>query len=417
MLKFIHAADPHLHSPLRGLERYDGAPKDELRVATRQAFIALVDLALEESVDLLLIAGDLYDGSLRDFNAGLFFIGQMNRLREAGIPVVLIAGNHDAANKMTRSLKLPDNVTRLDHERPQSKLFEGLGVAVHGQSFAKQAVTENLSTAYPKAAAGLFNIGLLHTCLAGREGHERYAPCSIEGLLTKGYDYWALGHVHEREVFAEEPYIAFAGNLQGRHIREQGAKGCLLVTVGDDHRAKVEFRALDVVRWQRVRVDASTTANLDEALEAIGAVLDAASRECEGRTLAARVELAGASPAHGLFAAHRQRLTSEIRALASGIDSGHVWIEKVVLATAPLGQPSANLDGPIGTLRRLLAELRADPSRIREFAELDELASRVPAEVTERDSLRFDDPAWLASILEESEPLLVERLRGKGDGA
>ena len=104
-------------------------------------------------------------------------------------------------------------------------MLEDLGLAVHGQGFAKREVTEDLSSAYPQADPHLFNIGLLHTCLDGKPGHEPYAPCTVDGLRSKGYQYWALGHVHNREVVSQDPWIVFPGNIQGRHARETGSQG------------------------------------------------------------------------------------------------------------------------------------------------------------------------------------------------
>src|SRR5262245_49868226 len=168
MFKFIHAADIHLDSPLRGLEHYDGAPVAHIRGATRQALVNLVELALAEQVAFVLIAGDLYDGEWRDYNTGLFFAAQMSKLREVDIQVGIIAGNHDAASHMTRYLRLPDNVTMFAVHHPQTVYLKAWDVALHGQGFAKRAVTVDLSTAYPQPDPSLFNIGLLHTSLNGR---------------------------------------------------------------------------------------------------------------------------------------------------------------------------------------------------------------------------------------------------------
>lgn len=182
MIRFIHTADIHLDSPLKGLERYDGAPVDEIRGATRQAFENLVELAIDREVDFVLIAGDLYDGDWKDHNTGLFFVGQMNRLREVGIPVVMISGNHDAANKMTRSLRLPDNLERLGHTRPTASKLDRLaelGVAIHGQSFEKPAQFDNLAQGYPHKQSGMLNIGLLHTSL---DGVDWKAQAAARGL-------------------------------------------------------------------------------------------------------------------------------------------------------------------------------------------------------------------------------------------
>ena len=131
---------------------------------------------------------------------------------------------------ITRKLKLP-HIHVLPHEHPGTVVLESAGFAIHGQSFARAAVTDNLVLRYPEPLAGWINIGLLHTGLTGLEGHERYAPCTIEDLRARGYDYWALGHVHRHKVLQEDPYIVFSGNLQGRHTRETGPKGAVKVTV------------------------------------------------------------------------------------------------------------------------------------------------------------------------------------------
>ncbi len=199
MIKFLHAADIHLDSSLHGLERYEGAPVDEIRSATRRAFDNLIDLAIDEEVEFVLLAGDLYDGDWKDYNTGLYFMGCMERLQESGIRVFVVAGNHDAASQITRHLRLPDNVTMFSTRTPEKVILDDLDVVIVGQGFATRAVTEDLSQAYPQGDSQLFNIGLLHTCLDGKPGHEPYAPCSVDGLRSKGYQYWALGHVHKCE--------------------------------------------------------------------------------------------------------------------------------------------------------------------------------------------------------------------------
>ena len=182
MFRFLHAADIHLDSPQRGLDRYEGAPVVECRGATRRALENLVGLALAERVAFVAIVGDLYDGDWPDYNTGLFFGKQMVRLRDGGIPVFMIRGNHDAANKMTKDLKLVDNVHVLSSQQAETLVLEDQGVAIHGQSFPTQAVLTNLARSYPARRKGYFNLGLLHTCVDGREGHEPYAPCSLADL-------------------------------------------------------------------------------------------------------------------------------------------------------------------------------------------------------------------------------------------
>ena len=182
LFKFLHAADIHLDSPQRGLDRYEGAPAAECRAATRRALENLVDLALAERVAFVLIVGDLYDGDWTDYNTGLFFGKAMARLRDGKIPVYMIRGNHDAAEPDDQDLRLLDNVRVLSADRAETIVQEDCGVAIHGRSFATRAVLDNLARSYPARVPGLFNIGLLHTCVDGREGHEPYAPCSLSDL-------------------------------------------------------------------------------------------------------------------------------------------------------------------------------------------------------------------------------------------
>jgi DNA repair exonuclease SbcCD nuclease subunit len=134
----------------------------------------------------------------------------------------------------------------LSVHKPESVVFESLGVAIHGQGFSTRAVTDNLVAHYPKARTGLFNIGLLHTSLNGREGHEPYAPCTLDELLSRGYGYWALGHVHKSEIVHQEPWVVFSGNSQGRNVRETGEKGCMLVSVSDGILTDIKFMSLEV---------------------------------------------------------------------------------------------------------------------------------------------------------------------------
>ena len=142
-MRLLHLADLHLDSPMRGLSAHEGAP-DTAASCTREAFEAAVRFALVESVDLVVIGGDVYDGDWQDFSTGVFFARQLALLRDGGIPVVVISGNHDAASRITRRLTLPEGTSTLSAKKPETVIFEELGVAVHGQSFATREVTENL---------------------------------------------------------------------------------------------------------------------------------------------------------------------------------------------------------------------------------------------------------------------------------
>ncbi len=418
MVTFLHAADIHLDSPLLKLERYEGAPVDALRGATRRALENLVELALSIPVDFVLIVGDLYDRDWKDYNTGLYFAAQMSRLREADIPVFLIFGNHDAASRITRTLRLPANVRQMPSDRPATIRLDTHGVAIHGQGYTAPKVTRDLSAAYPPRLDGYFNIGMLHTSANGREGYEPYAPCRIEDLVGKGYDYWALGHVHEREIIHETPHIVFPGNIQGRHIREVGPKGCCLIEVDDGNNVNLEFRALDVIRWARLGVDISSASDGDAALDLFCDALETALAEADGLPLAARVELTGPCRAHDILSGDADHWIQQIRATATDLSGGQVWIEKVKFNTRPVQRDKGDHppDGPVGELLRMLETAPSDPEILRELGTLlDPLWKKLPHEMKSNGyMIGPDDDRWLAEKLESVGSLLLHRLMSRG---
>jgi DNA repair protein SbcD/Mre11 len=413
-MKLLHAADLHIDSPLRGLERYPDAPTDLLRGATRRATENLVDLACAERVDAVLLAGDIYDGEWRDFETGLFFRRQLGRLQEAGIPVYLVSGNHDAASQISRTLTYPDNVfVFATHQAQTAPPNADAGFVVHGQGYARRDVTENLAVRYPEPVPGLFNVGLLHTALDGRHGHDPYAPCKDTELAALGYDYWALGHVHKRVEVSKDPHIVFPGNIQGRHIKEEGPKGCTLITVRPG-RTDVVHRDLDVVRWAQIEVDASGAADLEEVCTAARAGINQARDEAEGRPVAARIVVSGRSAAHAELWRERERLEAELRVLAQ--DYGDVWLEKVRVTTSPpqlSGDPAAEGVGAgelIEGILRTAQELRADGDALRKAIEKSQLWHKIPKEVLGPEHLDMTVQQWQGQLLDEAADLLTALL-------
>jgi DNA repair exonuclease SbcCD nuclease subunit len=413
MLTFLHAADIHLDSPLRGLSHYDGAPPiEEIRGATRQALDNLVNFALGEKVDFVLIAGDLYDGDWQDFKTGLYFANQMRNLGEAGIRVAVIRGNHDAANTMTKTLVMPENVKIFSARKPETWLLKDFGVAIHGQSYANRDVYENLAVTYPDPVPGMFNIGILHCLISGADGHLPYAPCTLDELAAKGYDYWALGHVHNYSVLREQPHIVYSGCTQGRHIREPGEKGCVLVEVEDD-KIRTEFVPLNVLRWAEVKADVGNTQNIEQAAIAFGEALSREMSDLNGMNACVRAVLTGRCPAHGRLSLDPEAVVANIRAIASEVSEGKVWIEKVQVQTRPAidFDSIAQSDTPQGELMRYLKELIGNPKAIEELGlDLTALKSKlagsgVKVNEDEINELLSDAGDILLTMLEDEEGL------------
>ena len=413
-MKFIHAADIHLDSALHGLERYEGAPVEEIRSATRRAFDNLIELAIDEQVAFVLLVGDLYDGDWKDYNTGLYFVERMGRLRDASIRVFIVAGNHDAASQITKHLRLPDNVTLFSTRKPERVVLDDLGVSICGQGFATRAVTDDISQGYPQGDPQLLNIGLLHTCLDGKPGHEPYAPCTVDGLRSKGYQYWALGHVHKREEVSQDPWIVFPGNIQGRHIREIGPKGCTLVTVNAGEIVVVEHRDLDVMRWSICELDVSAAETVDDIYEQVREGLQLALDAAEGRPVAVRLVLYGACSAHLKLHAERERWIQEYRALATGLGGAGIWLEKISIKTRPVVSTDEVLerDDALSGLLRAIHDMDLDSSALDGLAdEMSVLRQKLPAELLAGDD-PFDpaNPEFLKETLEDIKELLVNRL-------
>jgi DNA repair exonuclease SbcCD nuclease subunit len=413
-VKFVHAADLHIDSPLKGLDRYEGAPAARLRGATRRALENLVSLCIEESAAVLLLAGDVFDGSWKDYSTGLFFVTQMARLREAGVPVVLVRGNHDAASSVVKALRLPENVRELSSRKAETYELPDARIAIHGQSFSHRVTTEDLAASYPDRVPGVFNIGLLHTSLDGREGHEPYAPTTSSTMRTKGYDYWALGHVHAREIVSTDPYIVYPGNIQGRHARETGAKGASLVTVEDGVVQAVEHRALDVCRWASIEVDAAGAVDALDVVELVLSEIASLSAEADGRILAVRVTVGGTTRANLAIRSDEQRFVAELRARALDAFGEGAWLEKVIVQTR--GQIDVERlraeSSAVGHLARRLAAIKEDDGELGELAKvLSELDKRLPPELREGDgAFRLDDPRTLRSLVDDVEQMLLPRL-------
>ena len=418
MFKFIHAADIHLDSPLLNLDQYDGAPVDAMRVATREAFDQLIQLAIDEQVDFLLIAGDLYDKDSPDFHTPVHVRRKMRELQGHGIRVYIIQGNHDAttvAKKAFDTLTLPDNVHVFSTKKPETQYIDELQVAIHGQGFATKSVEKDLSAKYPNAEAGRFNIGLLHTNLGGKEAHDNYAPSTTEGLMAKGYQYWALGHIHKRDkgIGGQQQMIHYSGNTQGRHIRESGPKGCTLVTVDDKLNISMKFRATDVWRWYECQLNAASCEHPDDVIAVVRSDIEKALQAADDRSLAVRVRVTGQSAAHRKLMKQPDYWRDELRCTALDAFESRVWLEKIKWNTTQPTKPAAQeLDAAYGDLIANIDGLAPTNHLIAEVREqLDAMLGKLPTNPRlESEQIDLDDDATVTALIGEAKEFLVARL-------
>lgn len=410
MPRIVHAADIHLDSPLQGLGRLgDAGLASDLRAATRRAFDNLVQTCLDEKADLLVLAGDIYDGDWRSYETGEYFVQALRRLRESGVEVALVHGNHDAESTITRRLTMPAGVRVLRTDQPESAEFPDLGVVVHGQGYGVRDVLANLAQHYPRRREGWVNVGLLHTGIQGVAGHARYAPCTVGDLTACGYEYFALGHVHQRgEQAGGSTPVWFSGNLQGRHPRETGAKGALVVDLEAGGPAVVRFAECDVARWEVLEPDISGCRDVDDVVAAMATAYQGALGQAGDRPLVVRYRLLGETPAAAALAREPDRLTAEARGL---LRAGGA-VDKVEVDVRP-PESSPTLDPELS--EHVLAatqRLAAEPETL--TAVLDDLRRYGLWQLTRGTEIDLDDPVVLARLVERAGHRLTANLGGQG---
>lgn len=354
MIRILHTADVHLDSPLKSLALRDQDLRDAVVAATRAAFVRIIDTALSEQVDALLISGDLFDGRERSARTGAFLTGQLDRLRTAGIRAFYIKGNHDAENPVTGTLDLPDNVHVFDARGGKVQLAEDIWI--HGVSFADRHAPESLLPRFSAPVTGAVNIAMLHTSLAGAPGHDVYAPCAVSDLVGMGFDYWALGHVHQRQVHSQTPWVIMPGMPQGRDIGEPGPKSASLLTIENGHirvqeipTSVVEFGA-SVLNITGVDSDDTLRAKLRDHLRTVAQELTAPAGVM-------RLTLAGAPDRHWQILRDRDYWVVQITEMAR--ETGALWFDKLLLdldEPKPEGGTASATEELSGTMETIRGE-------------------------------------------------------------
>ena len=390
--RFVHAADIHLDSPLRSLALRNPELAALIGNATRRAFVRIVDLCIDEQVDALLLAGDLYDGEQTSMKTARFLAEQVKRLHEAGVRTFVIRGNHDALSKITKELLFPESV-KVFGGRADAVTIErvagGFDVVLHGLSFAQPHAPESLLAKFKPPVDGAVNIALMHTSLAGSSGHDPYAPCAVADLHVSGFHYWALGHVHRRDVMHDTSpgsrkaaTVVMPGMPQGRDINEAGPKSVTLVTVADDRTVTVEERVTSIAQFERVAVDLDGIDEWNEVVATIETALGRARDAAVSEHLVARLTLTGSTPLAWKLRRDGDLIRTEADTRAETI--GRSWVEKLeVDCVAPEAGATPGAPGdPFAELRHLIGGevLRSEAFRAEMAAIAEELRGQLPTE-------------------------------------
>ena len=417
-IRFVHAADLHLDSPFVGIKAV--APENVARAlhdATFAAYENIIELCIDESVDALLVAGDVYDSADRSLRAQLKFVEGLKRLDDAGIRSFVCHGNHDPLDGWEARLDYPPGCTRFGEDFEAVPVFEhepGRAV-VHGISYPTRDVTENLARRLGVVVLEPFSIGLMHANVGNNTDHANYAPCSLEELEGTGIDYWALGHVHTRQVLSDRsPTVVYPGNSQGRHPNEPGARGVYLVDVDDDGTVNLDFRAVDTVRWERPALDISDMVTEQDLIDGLHQGMEAALKGSTGRSVVVRIALSGRGALHGSL-----RQPDFIEGVVDTLNgewaerSPFAWCERIENETAPPFNREERVEGS-----DFLSEVLKTADRAKEDPEmqdrlrggLDDLyRHRRYRKHLSEDAPDEDD---LSPLIDEAESIVIDLLAG-----
>lgn len=296
-IRFIHTADLHLDRPFKGVAHLPEAIRERVRESTFVALDHLVRKAIIEAVDFIVISGDIFDQSHRSLRAQRRFAQAMNQLKDHSIEVFLSHGNHDPLDHQWSQLELGDNV-HVFGPKVELLTFNKIDrplVHLYGFSYPSRHVLEDQTPFYQKIDGADVHIGLLHGSISGNEEHDHYAPFALQSLINKGFDYWALGHIHKRQQLSADPAIWYPGNIQGLSIKETGEKGALLVELNEAGSQVTFFPISDIV-WRDIVLEISEYSTVDDLLRCFDEQKEVIRHEEMGTLL--RITLTGTGSLH-----------------------------------------------------------------------------------------------------------------------
>lgn len=415
-LRFVHAADLHLDSPFKGLK--STAPDHVAALmydATFNAYANIIDMCISEKVDALLVAGDIYDGVDRSLHAQMRFVDGLQRLDAEGIRSFVCHGNHDPLDRWEARLDYPPSCHRFGSEFEAVPMFPDAPgrFVVYGISYPTRDVYKNLVLGLGRVEDGPFSIGLVHANVDNNPGHAPYAPCSLDDLAQSGIDYWALGHVHTRQVLNElSPVVVYPGNSQGRHPNETGARGVYLVDVDDRGTVHLEFRAVDVVRWERTSIDTSELYTEQELLDALDERMQTLLDGADGRSVIARVTLTGRSKLKRFFR-HPNALNDLTERIVKewSNQTPFVWCERIEERTQSPFDRDARVEGS-----DFLAEVLNTADRVKTQVEIRTSMRNGLSELYEHHRFRrplsglVPNEEEIIALTEEAESIIVDLL-------
>ncbi|WP_176371337.1 metallophosphoesterase family protein [Litchfieldia alkalitelluris] len=361
MIRFIHCADIHLGRSIRSHMDMPDDFVEAVQQATYLSFQRIIDKAIELNVDFVLVCGDLFDNEHRSLRAQWFVKKQAVRLAERNIPLYLIHGNHDPLIKMKLPISMPENV----HVFPESvqaikRKFREEEVYIYGFSYPERAYKDNPIPPYKKEGDDkAYHIGMLHGQERMQQDHDPYAPFSLGELKEKGFDYWALGHIHKRQILSEKPPIVYPGNVQGGHRKETGSKGAYYVELTKTD-TNMMFIGTAPVEWLKIQAKIDGLDSMEMFMEHIEEEI---KNEISGNQYFIDLEVIGKGVLHDQLIDYKdqQEFISLLRDELS-ISVRNVWIEKIHFKTMPFidRKELSNQEHLMGDVVRIVDSLKME---------------------------------------------------------
>lgn len=422
-LRYIHAADLHLDTPFTGISRETGGERLTriLQNATFTALDRLVLLCENHRPHFVLLAGDIYNQENASIKSQLKMRDACRRLHDMGIPVFIAHGNHDPLSSRFQSVRLPENTHIFSAEKPEIfeyKSPDGLRALIHGMSHQHTRESRNLATLFQKQPdTESFQVAVLHCAVENTPASDRYAPCTLNDLKKTGLDAWALGHVHERRVLCQKPFIAYSGNTQGLHINETGSRGCFLMRAIQGHDSwtcEAEFLPLAPVEWNIHKLNLEGLSSIDELGEQLGVTIEEMLRDADAvvQSHIARFHFTGRTALNDWL--RQAQATEDVRELLSPFASGRpsVWLKDLEIDTHDERDADILLarDDLLGETMRIGRELSEKPEELEKLRQ--ELLAPILSKLPHDHQLLKMDEQRLKRILDQATYLCQDVLEG-----
>ncbi len=341
-VRFLHTADLHLDTPFKGLASWNMNLAGRLKDATFRSFGKIIDFCINENVDFLVISGDIFESDNKSLAAQLKFMSELKRLSDKGISAYFVCGNHDPLNSWLETAGLPENVYLFGSNAVENFTYykdNKPAAEICGISFREKVVKDNLAIKYRlKDNPAPVSIAVLHGTAGIPGPHENYAPFRVKDVLKTGFNYWALGHIHKRQIINESgPVMVYPGNPQGRDFGETGAKGCYLVEIDEDGKVNLEFIPVQIIRFEEIEIDLADEDKIDRIWDKIEKSRNSVEDYDENVSYILRVNLTGRTTLH----AHLNK-PGELEKLQEYFNEGQLnqinftWIDRFEINTMPV---------------------------------------------------------------------------------